>query len=300
LQQWLTNRPFKLVGYLPIDASGPNDRLTFPLMQTLLGFDRLLAYGEFGEGVIRRTIGDDESNKRHLVNIPHGINGQKFFELPRSYARNFFFRRTGAQPAIPSIGPDGMLADPKPLDGDEVLIGIVATNQERKNWAIGLRAVSLLERKMKVRLWLHCDKLERHWSIPALLIDYGIVHRTVLTVNRLPDEVMAEAYSACDLTFGIGAEGWGFPSGESLACSTPVITGSYGGAADFVPKEMQVVPRELEIRGIYSSERPIYRAEDWAARAEEWIGKRTNLNPRYEWNQLWRNEWEPYLGEAAK
>ena len=64
LQQRLRNRKdrFDLWGYFPIDASGPLDRLTFPLMQTLLGFDRILAYGAFGEGVIRRTIGDDAAD----------------------------------------------------------------------------------------------------------------------------------------------------------------------------------------------------------------------------------------------
>ena len=64
LWQWLVNSPpFRRWGYFPIDAGGPNGKLTFPLHQTLLGYDRVLAYGPWGEGVIQQTIGEEESQQ---------------------------------------------------------------------------------------------------------------------------------------------------------------------------------------------------------------------------------------------
>ena len=291
LQKWLVKRPFKLFGYFPIDASGPQDKLTFPLMKTLLGFDRILAYGQFGEDVIRRTIGDEEADKRHLTNLPHGINSEIFYETNRSLCRKMFLKITGAECII---------GETKPIEDDEVLIGVVATNQSRKSWDIACETISILARDRKVRLWCHIDSLERYWSLPSLLVDFGILQNTVVSLGVISDEAMAEAFSACDLTLGIGVEGFGLPLAESLACSTPVITGNYGGASDFVPKSMQVSPIAFRYEGSYANLRPVYHAEYWANKCKEWIGKRTILNSRYFWENLWKNEWEAYLREAAK
>jgi hypothetical protein len=63
---------------------------------------------------------------------------------------------------------------------------------------------------------------------------------------------------------------------------------------------MQVEPIGFYKEGSYSCMRPVYRAEDWAAKAEEWIGKRSSLDPKYDWDNNWKDGWEPYLREAAK
>ena len=296
MRQWLIKRPFKLWGYVPVDGSGPNDKWTYPLARCLQGFDRLIAYGQFGEDVIRRTMGDNNAESKHITNLPHGVDTQIFHEMSRNLSRLLFFQNTGAQTGRMLLGT-AKVSDP--IQEDEVLIGICATNQFRKNWALGIKAAAIISRDRKVRLWLHTDKLEKEWSIPSLLVDYGLLEKSFITCDFLSDEVMAGCYSACDLMFGIGPEGFGLPNAEALACQTPVITGSYGGSADFVPKEMQVDPIGLECRHIYAIERPVYRAEDWAAKASEWIGKRTSLDPRYAWSNLWQ-EWETYLREAVK
>ena len=196
LQQWAMSRPFELWGYVPIDSSGPNDRLTFPIMKTLLGFDRLLAYGPFGEGVIRRTIGDEESDKRHLTNLPHGIDGETFYELPRKLSRKLFLEYTGAQNFFQMIGH---VKGTAPIADDEVLISILGTNQSRKNFALGIETASILAQKHKIRLHLHIDSLERYWSIPNLLADFGMLDKTVISLGNIPDSKMATAYSAATL-----------------------------------------------------------------------------------------------------
>jgi len=290
LQQWIKKRPFKLWGYLPVDASGPNDRMTFPLMRTLLGFDRLLAYGEFGEGVIRRTIGDEESDKRHLTNLPHGINSDVFYPLPRHLCRKLFFQHTGARPLIPMVVP--------PLTDDEILIGCVCTNQPRKDWSIACETVAILSKTHKVRFWAHTDQLERAWSIPALLVDFGILDKTVVSMGRLSDDVMAEANSACDLTIAPGlGEGFGLQIFESIACQTPCIHGNYGGAPEWMSASSLVEPAAYRFEGVYSCERPVFRAEDWAKKAEgalQLSRSGIQLDSRLDWNELWPL-WENWL-----
>lgn len=304
LQQWIKKRPFKLWGYLPIDASGPNDRMTFPLMRTLLGFDRLLAYGEFGEGVIRRTIGDEESEKRHLTNLPHGLNSDVFFELPRHLCRKLFFRRTGAQPLINMEVP--------PIADDEVLIGCICTNQPRKDWSLACETIAILSKTHKVRFWAHTDHLERAWSIPALCVDYGIIDKTVVSLGHLSDNSMAEGYSACDLTIAPGlGEGFGFPIFESMFCGTPVVHGDFGGAPEWMAGHVQglitrqandpflVKPIAYRHEGVYACQRPVFSAQDWATKAEDLISKRVNHNGEIDWQNLWPR-WETYLRKAAE
>jgi glycosyltransferase involved in cell wall biosynthesis len=290
LREWLLNRPFQLWGYVPLDASGPNDRLTFPLMKTLLGFDRILAYGRFGEGVIRRTLSDEEADKRHLTHLPHGIDDDIFYEEDRQLCRKMFLKITGAMP---------IFGEPRPIGDDEALVAIVGTNQLRKDWALGLEACAILAQKKRIRVWIHIDALERYWSLPCLLIDYGLVDNSLISLGCVSDERMAQAYSAADVTLGIGAEGFGYSHVESQACGTPVVTGSYAGGAEIVTPRMRVDPIAFRYDGMWASRRPVFNPCDWAERAERWIGLRVKMDRQYAWNNLWKDKWEPYLREAA-
>ena len=297
LKAWLLKANIERWLYAPIDASGPCDKLTFPLALTLLGFDRLLAYGPFGESVIRKTIGDQESVKRHLTWLPHGIDGEVFHQLPRQLSRKTFLQYTGAQTLLAILGVNPEI---KPIEEDEVLIGIICTNQSRKDIPLALETCSILSRNRKIRVWLHTDSLERNYSIPSLLVDYDLLQNTLISLETISDQSMAAAYSGCDLTIGAGPEGFGLPLLESQYCGCPVVHGSYAGGADIVPIEWQVEPHAFRYEGSYASKRPVYNAEDWARKAEEWIGKRASLDSRYEWKNLWPNEWESWFREAAK
>ena len=297
LKQWLMTANIERWLYAPIDASGPNDRLTFPLALTLLGFDRLLAYGPFGEDVIRKTIGDQESDKRNLTNIPHGIDSSVFYEMPRKLSRKLFFQYTGAQPLLAMLGVNPEI---KPIEDDEVLVGICATNQSRKDCPLALETCAILAQNRKIRVWIHTDALERSFSIPSLLVDFGLLDKTVISLDTIPDIKLASAYSACDFTIGAGPEGWGFPLMESQFCGTPVVHGSYAGGADIVPKEWQIDPECFRYEGSYSCKRPVYQAWKWAGMADVLIGKRCDTPNRYDWHNLWLDEWEPWFRESAK
>ena len=71
------------------------------------------------------------------------------------------------------------------------------------------------------------DSLERERSIVSLIARLQPVWQGELGSAWVCclDKTMAEAYSACDLTLGIGPEGFGFPLVESQFCGTPVVTG---------------------------------------------------------------------------
>ena len=282
--------------YCPLDSSGPNDKLSLPVALAALGFDRLLAYGPFGEALLRRTIGYEEADKRHLTWLPHGIDTSVFYEMPRFLSRKLFFQHTGAQTILAMLGVNSEI---KPIADDEILVGCVCTNQSRKDLALACETLALLSRQRKARFWVHTDRLEGAWSIPTLLSDFGLIENTVISTGYLPDSQMASAYSACDVTLGPGSKGWGFPLGESLACNCPVIHGAYAGGADIVPPAMQVTPAGYRYEGSYASRRPVYNPQDWAAKINEWVGKRTSLDPKYAWENNWKN-WENYLRGAAQ
>ncbi len=297
MKQWLLRANIEKWCYVPLDSSGPNDKLSFPIALTALGFDRLLAYGPFGEALLRRTIGDDEADKRHLTSLPHGIDFSVFYQRSRKVSRNSFLHKTGASTLLAMLGVN---TNVKPIADDEVLIGCVCTNQSRKNIALACETIAILAKTHKIRFWLHTDELERAWSIPSLLVDYGILENTLISLGFLSDTVMAEAYSACDLTLGPGSEGFGFPLLESQFCGTPVVSMSYAGGADIIPVEWQVDPIASYYEGSFASKRPIFHAEDWANKATELIGKRCNPPRKYDWNRLWPERWEPWFRDGVK
>lgn len=288
LRQFLLTKPFKIWSYLPIDASGPNDRLTFPLMELLKGPDRLLAYGEWGAGVVDQTLTRPDGPTKYL---PHGIDTEVFYERDRTWSRKTFVSYTKA---CTFLG-----ASAERVKSDEVLISIIATNQTRKDWALGMETVAILARDRKVRLWLKTDMIERHWSIPALLLDFGLTEQSMISVGDLSDDELARAYSASDLVLGIGPEGFGYTHVESLACGTPCITGAYAGGAELVPSEMRINPVAYRYESLWAHKRPIYNPQDWADKANEWIGQRATLNMRYSWKENWQG-WENWLRDGVK
>jgi len=292
LKKFMEKPPFRKWLYAPVDASGPNDRLTFPLAQSLLGFDKILAYGKFGEDVIRRTLGDQESEKRGLTSLPHGISSDIFYPRNRKTSRAFFFSITGGA---------NLYGKKDLIKPDEILLGAVCTNQSRKDMPLLIETCAILSRKYKIRLWLHMDVLERvgGWSIPALLMDHGMIDRTVVSLGYLSDDNIAKAYAACDLTIASGAEGFGFPILESQFCGTPVTTMSYAGGADIVPAEWQVDPIGYRYESIWASKRPVFRAEDWADKVVRMLEHRCTGPERYDWKNLW-SEWEKWFREGLK
>jgi glycosyltransferase involved in cell wall biosynthesis len=273
--------------YAPLDAEGPNGKLSYPLIQSLLGFDRILAYGRWGESVIRKALGDQAAQERELSSIPHGIDSSVFYPRDRAECRNNFFRITHAAKMRGQM--------PEEVSHDEVLIGTIATNQARKDWGLWARACSaFLIRHPKTYFWVHVDRLEKDWSIPALLIDFGLLDKTVISLGHLEDDQMAQAYSACDLTLGIGPEGFGYPAFESLFCGTRCVTGNYGGAPEHMGEHPFLVqPIAFKDEGLYCSRRPVYDPKEWALYMEDALARKPSHPGQLDWTNVWAQfeEW---------
>ncbi len=290
LREFLMEKPFEKWIYAPIDSegTGPNGGLTYPLKMALSEFDRVLAYGKFGAGVIDRTLDLPEGTTQYL---PHGIDKSVFYERNRALCRKMFISITSACHLMGNLG--------ERVKTDETLVGILATNQSRKDWALGIEAFARLAKTRNARLWIKTDVLERAWSIPALLMDYDVVNKTVISLGDMTDDQLAQAYSACDVTIAPGAEGWGFPIAESLACGTPCTHMRYAGGAELVPERMRVGPIAFRYEGVYGQKRPVHEPDYWALNAGYWTDFRVELDPQYFWGNLW-SRWEKWLKEGVK
>lgn len=261
LRRWVETAKVKKWIYGAIDAEGPNGRLSHQIAETYQGFDRVLDYSAFSSRIT--------GNPEHL---PHGIDSGVFY--PRGHTE-----------ARANLIGSGF----RDLTPDSLLVGIVATNQARKNWQLGFETCKiLLDRGYDVRLWCHTDQPEKYWSLTNLTADYGMVGRVAVTTQRFGDEQLAMLYSACNVSLGIAPEGFGYPIAESLACGTPVVVGSYGAQAEFVPKHMQVDPADYYYEGAYCSKRPVHYAGDWACWVES-TERVASLPPQIDWNgpTLW-------------
>ena len=270
MRQWLQSAKMKKWVYHALDADGPGGKLSTKLAETMKGFDRVLDYSAFSCGVT--------GNTEHL---PHGIDTSVFRSYDRKESKRKF-RELGFQS----------------LKEDDFLVGIVATNQARKDWALGIQTCRiLLDRGLDVKLWCHTDVLERFWSLPNLIADYGLAGRIVMTDANFTDDQMAQFYSACDVTLGIGlGEGFGYPIFESLACGVPCVHGDYGGAAEHMPPSMKVRPIAYRHEGLYCCERPVFNPEDWADVAEDNKGIVASLPWHIDWSSptLWES-WEQWF-----
>jgi glycosyltransferase involved in cell wall biosynthesis len=278
LRKFAERKDVKKWLYGAIDAEGPNGKLSHRIAQTYKGFDRVIDYSAFSS----RVTGNP-------VYLPHGIDTKVFYPCDPKQARELFMQQ----------GFQG-------LKLDSLLVGIVATNQARKNWQLGIETCRvLLDKGHDLRAWCHTDVAERYWSIGNLIVDYGLAGRAAVTVDRFTDERLAWMYSACDVTLGIGPEGFGYPIAESLACGVPCIAGSYGAQAEFVPDDMQIDPSAYFYEGAFCSKRPVHDAERWASLAALHAMRRkqaaaNSLLPSHvDWNadELWP-AWEKWFREG--
>jgi glycosyltransferase involved in cell wall biosynthesis len=262
--------------------------MTGILTHVMEGFDRVLAYSKWAQEILHRSSPKLESAEQ----LPHGIDGSVFTPRNRAAARHGFGGRVHA------FTPKGK---PFSVPDDVLMIGIVATNNPRKDYGLGVAAAAEVARDRKVLLWIHTDVVDKDnaWSIPYLLNDFGLnkPNAVVLTSTRqnYSDELMSWLYSACDVTLGIGAsEGFGLPLFESLACGVPCVHGNNGGAPEHMPKEFLVEPHAWRIEGNLNAVRPIFKAEDWAAKINQVAGMKTKLPEHLEWNNLWPR-WADWL-----
>lgn len=252
LRRFAERKDVKKWIYGAIDAEGPFGKLPALIAETYMGFDRVIDYSAFSSKITG-----------HPTWLPHGIDTNVFKPQSMHEARA-------------AVAKGGFIG----LNDKSLLIGVVATNQARKNWQLAFATARvLLDRGHDVRVWCHTDVIDRYWSLSNLIVDYGLMGRVAVTTQRFTDENLAGMYAACNITLGIGPEGFGYPIAESLACGVPCIVGSYGAQAEFTPETMQLEPENYYYEGAFCSKRPIHNPFDWADKVEQWALYRIQTAP---------------------
>ena len=274
IRAWLLKRPFELWGYWPVDACGVNANLPNSYAEVMRKYDRNLAYSEWARGLMRKDGIDAEA-------LPHGIDTAVWYPRDRKIARK----------KLQGLGMNR-------LGDNSLLVGIVATNQVRKDWALAFQTCAeLLKQGQDVLMWCHTDTLHRHWDIVSLARDFGMLNRVMVTHPPVVDDDMAELYSACDVTLGIGlGEGFGYPIFESLACGVPCVHGNYGGAPEHMALPLVVEPTTWRLEGAFNCRRPVFEPYVWAHRVSENAGSTLMLPAAIDWNNLW-TRWEAWFRE---
>lgn len=280
LRDFLRAGHFARWGYFPIDGTGPGDRLTTQSRDTLLGYDRILTYTKWAKGVVERTIGTQDSERRGLDWMPHGINTTIFCIRDKQEARAKWSVK---------------------LHEDDLLVGTIATNQDRKDWGLVAMLGRLLRERYgrRLKLWWHTDVPVRAWSIPALLADYGLIDCTFTTTGG-SDNDLAQRYAACDLTIHPGPEGFGYPIAESLSCGVPVVHMAVAGGQEIVQrKDWLVEPTAWRLDTQHNVMRPVFEPHDWLAACERAIGAdpqecRDSVQ-HLSWSSLWEGAFKKWL-----
>ncbi len=225
-KEWPQHKP-KLWGYFMQDSEGMNPgRLPLGCASVMVAYDRVCFASQWAYKLGQATLQHADMDW-----IPHGINRAAFKPIDPLYARS------GWQ-----------------LTPDDIVIGCVMANQERKHWPVVFQAVGQIKGAC---LWARTDEFVRYWNIPALAAECGMAERTILEAQPLTDAELAMRYSACNATVLIsGGEGFAYPAAESLSCGTPVVSGCYSAQADMahisVPyKASQIVTQHAVKRAVY-------------------------------------------------
>jgi glycosyltransferase involved in cell wall biosynthesis len=281
LNDFLMSGRFKKWAYIPIDHQGISGEVTGMCRDTLLGFDRILAYTLFGKKVLEQTL------QREVDWIPHGINGSVFRPRDRQAGRL-------------ALG----------VKEDEELIGCVMTNQARKDWGTAFATAARLARPGR-KFWFHTDALVRHWNLMALANDFGLEPHVIITTNTFTSEELSYLYSACNITYlpSLG-EGFGYPLVESLGCGIPVIHGNYAGGAELIPeREWLVEPVTYRLDTQWNCMRPVWDVGTWKDKVEWALNQHgdgtyqdicTTAVRHLDWKRLWPSCWKKWFEEGIE
>lgn len=241
--------------YAAIDAWNPQQAIGGPAADAVCTCERLLGYGQWGAGVLRKTLEQDadrtalEHNAGRdrkvppVAYLPHGIDTRTF------------------QPAGSLDRADETFRTWYP-GGDRLIIGCVATNQPRKDLGTLFAAAAEIQQQGRaVAVWLHTDKLTHAWDVGELVQQFCLRKDQILvSTGELTDLQLAARYAWSDVTYAPGlGEGFGYPIVESLACGTPVVHGDYAGGVELIPDRSWLVPPVAwRLESIYALQRPVY------------------------------------------
>lgn len=278
--QWMSHRRktglLKLWGYFPIDAHSIGGKLPAQLAHTLTHYNRVLVPSQWAAQIVAKTLPNIKVDV-----IPHGIDTDVFKPYPKEESQDLFSELLSPVAKWPVEVMD--------VDGDALWIGIVATNQGRKDFGLGIEVVAELKKTRPVFLWIHTDRMKHEWSILELLSEFNLLRNAMVTIGNVKDEVMARAYSAMNLTLGIGrGEGFSYTNFESIFSGTPCFAYEYGAHSEYMNYNYLIPSASFRIEGPMNLMRPVGDSRSWARHIEITM-ERTLMGPPSElaWDKLW-------------
>lgn len=235
VQAWARRRGergVELWGAFPVDAHCPSGKLPSITCNLLQSFDRVAGWTNYGARVLGHSILRPETEGWGVPVLPLGMD-PRWQEGDAVRGRNLL--------DVPN----------------SPILGVVGTNQPRKDWGLAFQAFSLMPSDWL--LWAHCEKPHDYWNLPQLVEEFQLKSRVRIT-RSLPDPQLADCYAACAVTFAHGrGEGFGYPILESQLAGTPCVAIDYAGGAELTPN--LVVPEFLRPEGPYSFLRPVCHPE---------------------------------------
>lgn len=285
--EWYIKRPYKHWAYLAVESCSSNlSGLTYsrPIIYMMQKLDRTLFYSHWGAQIAAQCM----NHQPNFQYLSHGIYTQ-YFKPSDEFTRTKERQELG-------------------LEKNDVMLGCVATNTQRKNLGLLIESYAVVKSKVKdsaVRLWLHTDVAVREWDINGLIGDFNLrTPEDVLVTSTLAmrsDDWMARMYSNCDVfVMPTEGEGFGYPIVEAMACGTPVVTGSFGAQVQFFHgfhPEWLCNPVNLSLHGTNNLLRPSYNVGDFADKIiEVLLAHRQDpamssdcrqWSLQWDWNQVW-------------
>jgi glycosyltransferase involved in cell wall biosynthesis len=295
----------KVVAYLPLDGTLPDDALLAPLT----AIDRFVAYTQFGRAEIggalaRLRVQGTAIRSTDVAVIPHGVDTATFHPLAPTIERQI---ADGGRRAVrQALLPD----DP---DWQDAFIALNANRpMERKRIDLTIEGFAQFARgkPRNVKLWLHhaIMNADEHAAITALAARCGIADRlrlSPLDAPPLSDAELNRVYNACDVGVNTAmGEGWGLVSFEHAATGAAQIVPRHSacaelweGAAALVAAEDTGVPRcsRLAMRtvspgGVAAALECLYADREYR-RGMSLAAWRNATQPAYGWERIaeqWR------------
>lgn len=200
-----SGKKFKSVFYYPVDGIPKHAWIS-----AANAVDYPVTYSQFARDMSIKLV--PEIGERLRV-IPHGVNPQVFFPVPKTESDKFrkaFF---------------GPLAD-------KFIFTNVNRNQQRKDIPATIRAFKEFKKhRPDSILYLHMAAVDQGWNLPEILksFELDITSEVILPQNFTPAagfplDVLNLIYNSSDalISTTVG-EGWGLSWTEAMATKTPVI-----------------------------------------------------------------------------
>lgn len=240
--------------YMPtIDAQPQMDRW----MADIISADAVFTYSEWAGDLLKREAA---GKVNYLGTASPGAN-LKDFSIPPN--RKMHREQMG-------------------LISDNLIVGTVMRNQKRKMYPALMKSFRQFldqapeQLKNKTYLYLHTSYPDAGWDIPALLKEFGLAHRVIMTYMctgcglvkpgfyseprticqkcgqnllqfpnsqyGIPPEMLGKIVSTFDVYVQYAlAEGFGMSVPEAAACGVPTMVVDYSAMCDF-PKTLKSIP----------------------------------------------------------